>query len=186
MTTCERIDALLAEKNMSRRQLAISAGIPPSSFQSAMQRNTTISLDMLFSISDVLGVSVEYLKNGETANDEIPQQELDRMAEEYLLSIYGAPENAANLNDSIPFWSHDLSRKENLIFNTLAAHYKRLNLRGMEEATKRIEQMTRLAEYKRIEQAETPTEPLAEDEQGKSSTEQEKSPEGQTSPNDGK
>ena len=41
--------------------MAIKAGIPPSSLQSAMQRNGPISLDMLFQISDVLDVPVTVL-----------------------------------------------------------------------------------------------------------------------------
>jgi len=61
MTICERIDSILKEKGMSRRKLAIKAGISPSSFQTAMQRNTSLSLDMILPIADVLGVSVGYL-----------------------------------------------------------------------------------------------------------------------------
>ena len=53
MTPCERIDNILKSRNMSRRKLAIQAGIAPSSLQSAMERNGTLSLDMLFPISDI-------------------------------------------------------------------------------------------------------------------------------------
>lgn len=49
---------------MSRRKLAERAGIPPSSLQSALSRNTGLSLDMLIPISDVLGMSVEFLYYG--------------------------------------------------------------------------------------------------------------------------
>ena len=59
MTVCERIDEELKKRGLSRRQLAIKAGIAPSSFQSAMQRNKDISLDMLFKISDVLEIEPE-------------------------------------------------------------------------------------------------------------------------------
>lgn len=63
MTQCEYLDILIKERNLSRRKLALAAGISPSSFQSAMQRNTTISLDMLFPISDILNVPVETIIN---------------------------------------------------------------------------------------------------------------------------
>lgn len=61
MTVCERINTILKERGMSRRKLAERAGIPPSSLQSALSRNTGLSLDMLLPISDVLGVSPEFL-----------------------------------------------------------------------------------------------------------------------------
>lgn len=67
--------------------------------------------------------------------------------------------------------------------------YLDLSDEGQTEAVKRIWELSEIPYYQRTdttEQAETPAEQLAEDEQGKSSTEQEKPPEGQTSPNDGK
>lgn len=61
MTIAETIDNLLAKQNMSRRQLAIKAGIPPSTLQSAMARNKDFSLDMLLKIANALGVSLDTL-----------------------------------------------------------------------------------------------------------------------------
>lgn len=61
MTITERIDDFLKSKKMSRRQAALQAGIPPSSFQSAMQRNGDMSIEMLKRIADVLGVRVSDL-----------------------------------------------------------------------------------------------------------------------------
>ena len=66
MTTCELIDKILKEKNWSRRKLAIKAEIPPSSLQSAMQRNTTLSVDMLVKIANALKVDIYELLTGET------------------------------------------------------------------------------------------------------------------------
>lgn len=54
MTIADRIDILLRWKGLSRRQLAIKAGIPPSSFQSAMEREGVMGLDMLRKISNAL------------------------------------------------------------------------------------------------------------------------------------
>ena len=73
MTVCERIDEELKKRGLSRRQLAIKAGIAPSSFQSAMQRNKDISLDMLFKISDVLEIPITYL----LGEPEMDQEEAD-------------------------------------------------------------------------------------------------------------
>ena len=47
MTMTEKIDSIIQSKKMSRRQLAIKAGIPPSSLQSAMERGKNLSLEML-------------------------------------------------------------------------------------------------------------------------------------------
>lgn len=77
----------------------------------------------------------------------------------------------------------------NPIYIDILSQFNLLNPAGQEEAVKRVHELTRLEEYQRtdlVEQAETATEPLPEDEQGKSSTTQEKPPEGQKSPNDGK
>lgn len=56
MTTSEKIDAIIKKNGLSRRQVAIKAQIPPSSFQSAMERNKNISIDMLRKIGAALGV----------------------------------------------------------------------------------------------------------------------------------
>ena len=79
MTVCERIDSVLKERGMSRRKLAERSNIPPSSLQSALSRNTGLSLDMLIPISDVLGVSVEFLSGAE---------ELPKLTAEETQAIY--------------------------------------------------------------------------------------------------
>ena len=64
-STVRMIDAILQHKNMSRRQLAKAASIPPSSLQSALERGKNISADMLQKIADVLQVPVELIINPE-------------------------------------------------------------------------------------------------------------------------
>lgn len=61
MTTTKRIDAILNARGMSRRQLAIEANIPPSSFQSAMARGRNMTIEMLQAIAATLKVSADYL-----------------------------------------------------------------------------------------------------------------------------
>lgn len=161
MTVCERIDALLQERNMSRRQLAIKAEIAPSSLQSAMQRNTTLSLDMLFPISEVLGVDVDLLANGYRPDDDIPEEEKERMLEE------GAQQHLAELENE------RLNGKQ-LSCIPIVANWDKLNTAGQREAIKRVNELMRLAEYQR----KIPIVPSAEDQEGNSSTTQEKPPEG--------
>lgn len=67
MTTSEKIDAIIKEKGLSRRQVAIKAQVPPSSFQSAMERNKNISIDMLQKIAAALEVDWKNL----VADDEL-------------------------------------------------------------------------------------------------------------------
>lgn len=59
MAVADRVDTILQERGLSRRQLAIKAGIPPSSLQSALERGHNITLDMLQKIADALGVTID-------------------------------------------------------------------------------------------------------------------------------
>lgn len=61
MNAFERIDHWLNENHMSRRQLAIKAGIPPSTFQSAMERRNKMSDRMLRAIAPIMGTTVDSL-----------------------------------------------------------------------------------------------------------------------------
>lgn len=61
MTMTERIDYVAKSKGLSRRQLAIKAGIAPSSLQSAMQRGKNFSSDMLEALASALEVPTAYL-----------------------------------------------------------------------------------------------------------------------------
>ena len=57
MTVVERIDSIIQARKLSRRKLAIKAGIPPSSLQSAMERGRNISFEMIEKIAAALNVS---------------------------------------------------------------------------------------------------------------------------------
>lgn len=61
MTPADKIDAIIKERGLSRRQVAIKAQIPPSTFQSAMERKKNISTDMLKKVATVLNVSLSDL-----------------------------------------------------------------------------------------------------------------------------
>lgn len=55
----QRIDELLAENNMSRRQLAKAIGIPPTTLQSAFEKKSNIPIERLRKILAVLNVRYE-------------------------------------------------------------------------------------------------------------------------------
>ena len=166
MTVCERIDEILKVKKMSRRQLAIEVGIAPSSFQSAMQRNTTLSLDMLFPIADYLKISVEYLL-GEEVTPFPPDSYLDKMAAEN-------DQNPAHKKPSI------LSEIK------ILALFEQLNREGQKTALERMEELTQLSKYNRTDPTETPLDGVLYPEGYTDTTEKEKPPEGENKPNDGK
>lgn len=69
MAISDRIDELLKERKMSRRQLAISAKIAPSSLQSAMERGDGFSVDMLSSIAAALHTPIDYLLGNTDVKD---------------------------------------------------------------------------------------------------------------------
>lgn len=71
MDMYDRIDAILAKKNMSRRQLAITAGISENTLSGAFRRRTkNFSMDNVLRIADVLGVSFVDLLGVEYADPE--------------------------------------------------------------------------------------------------------------------
>lgn len=61
MNVCERIDAILVERKMSRRQLAIAADIPPSTLQSVLARGHGITFEMLMKITQALELAPQDL-----------------------------------------------------------------------------------------------------------------------------
>lgn len=65
MTVCNRIDCVLKARGISRRRLAIKAGIAPSSLQSALQRNGNLSLEMLQAISTALNLPLSVFEASE-------------------------------------------------------------------------------------------------------------------------
>ena len=56
MTTAEKIDYIIKQKGLSRRKVAQMANIPPSTLQSALERNKNITIEMLEKIAGALNV----------------------------------------------------------------------------------------------------------------------------------
>lgn len=57
MDIYENIDKELSKQGKSRRKLAIEAGIPPSTFQSMMERRRGLSVENLRKIAEVLNLN---------------------------------------------------------------------------------------------------------------------------------
>lgn len=92
METYENIDKELAKRGLSRRKLASAVGIPPSTFQSMMERKRGITLELLKRISDFLGVSIYSLAGFDLASEAVTDEINQNQKEIKLL------ENFRNLN----------------------------------------------------------------------------------------
>lgn len=98
MTIANKIDSILQEKHMSRRKLAQKAGVPPSSFQSAMERGGDMPVSTLQKIAAALEIDAFELldtNRDQAVKDarfhdiapELYQLADDRLSEEEILRI---------------------------------------------------------------------------------------------------
>ena len=88
METYENIDRELEKRGMSRRKLAISIGVPPSTFQSMMERKRGITLELLKKIADALGMSVYSLADFDLASEAVTEEINTNRRESQLLSHF--------------------------------------------------------------------------------------------------
>ena len=94
METYENIDRELEKRGMSRRKLAISIGVPPSTFQSMMERKRGMTLELLKKIADALGMSIYSLADFDLASEAVTEEINTNRRESQLLSHF------RNLNDN--------------------------------------------------------------------------------------
>lgn len=163
MTISARIDNILNQQGISRRQLAIKAGIPPTSFQSAMARGDGMSTKMLNKVADALGVPVQVL----LTSDDIAQTSVN-LAEQigYYESCLDVaiknPDTPSELKEFIQKNRPDLNSVKNTIYalSIQAMHanpeveillnaFDRLNEIGQQKAAERVEELTKIPEYQK-------------------------------------
>lgn len=191
-STVRIIDAILQHKNMSRRQLAKAAAIPPSSLQSALERGKNISTDMIQKIANVLQVPVEFLINPEKIlkavqtspafldmlrnnfykiggfenlsteeQNEVIVQFLNQNPDIIELFFWGPP-HAVNPDETNAEREKRLGLPEGAISNAPRAEdvekqnqadmleaMGKLNIKGQQEAVKRVRELGFVDEYKR-------------------------------------
>lgn len=94
METYENIDNELEKRGMSRRKLAISIGIPPSTFQSMMERKRGMTLELMKKIADALGMSIYSLADFDLASEAVTEEINANRRESRLLYHF------RNLNDN--------------------------------------------------------------------------------------
>ncbi len=88
METYENIDRELEKRGMSRRKLAISIGVPPSTFQSMMERKRGMTLELLKKIADALGMSIYSLADFDLASEAVTEEINTNRRESQLLSHF--------------------------------------------------------------------------------------------------
>lgn len=125
MNVCEKIDEILLDRGMSRRKLALKAGIPPTTFQSAMARGSNLSLGMLQKIANALDCTPAYLMGWEEDYEfrDVPPGEPDNLE---VTKKWFALKQKSRLDEA----------------------YNKLNQTGQKEAVKRVEELTQIDKYK--------------------------------------
>ena len=126
----DNIDRLLTEKGMSRRQLALAAGINESTISVAfVKRETMFRPATVKKIADTLGVTVDELKNEHV--DFVP------------VLHDGKPGTLVNPGKSHPFhvWTEDEINQE------ISADLDKLNFIGKRTAMERVKELTLIPMY---------------------------------------
>ena len=158
MTTSEIIDRYLKEKNMSRRQLAKKAKIPPSSLQSAMERDGKMSFEMIRKIAEVLDVDPTYLYPTDAFSEfykgtKIPKyDEAGRRLSEWTLSslddgiakLTTSDEAMTFLTTYLEASGKDQQALENVGYTTL-----KLNSTGQKKAADLVEDLAKIPDYQK-------------------------------------
>ena len=159
MTICEYIDSILKDREISRRKLAIAAGISPSSLQSALQRNGKLSLDMLVPIVRVLGIDwPEIIKFGYDPDEFVSTVGKITEGEALLFDQLSESEDFVDWTRFVDENGNQLfhSRKEylNMLKETdaesrLLKSFWKLNDIGKTVAIERVKELTEMKRYQK-------------------------------------
>lgn len=128
MAVADRIDTILQERGLSRRQLAIKAGIPPSSLQSALERGHNITLETLQKIAAALDMGFMVKKDGEV--------------EFYEFRDAPSIDHPGQL-EAVKAWAANRGK------NQLNQAYDSLNEKGQQVAVERVEELAKIPDYQK-------------------------------------
>lgn len=153
MDVYDRIDMILKERRMSRRQLAIAAGIPESSFAAAFSRRSKMVLENLEKIARVLEVSPGDLEPSikpliEIAEDNsimVDYYERQTAIIEYM-SVVNAEMKENRLLDRFHFKDE---AKQNLLYSILSCALI-LNKDGLNKVVEYMLDTSKIIEYQDV------------------------------------
>lgn len=134
MDVYDRIDERLKEQHMSRRKLAMQIGVPPSTFQSMMERKKGLTFDMLGEIVEALNTSLYSLYD--TKEMEIP--DWLKKPQEATVNIPAEPKKERPPVECT-------QDAEELIGELLT----KLNFTGQNVAVERVEELTKIPDYQK-------------------------------------
>ncbi len=163
MNIAENIDSILLEKKWSRRKLAQEAGIPPSTLQSAMERNKDYSIVTLQKIAVALNVPIGQLIHIPTkeelhsmikeSNVENRPYEgfagLNKKQREELINSGQATINHSN--GKIMWKTLELIQREKLL-----SAFHTMNDAGQQKAISQVQDLAKIPEYQKEENANAP------------------------------
>ena len=129
----ERLDAILKERHISRRKLALSVGIKEGTMSTAYRRRSGLSSEDVLKIAEYLGVSPYYLEGWTDF-----EQTSNLSADESFRVMGEDLEALARLS------YYDERNKNRVRLNTA---YDKLNTTGQTEAVKRVEELTEIPRY---------------------------------------
>jgi len=141
----DRLDTVLKAKKMSRRQLAIAAGIPESTMSVAFMRRTKrFSGDNILRIAEVLDVPWQKLVAGTDDEQELLREVMFRTGEPISKkTVYNKTSiNKVDVTEEVQQYSSENRR------NRLLSYFDLLDANGQEKAIELVELVTHIPEWK--------------------------------------
>lgn len=137
----EKIDSILKEKGMSRRQLAKIIKMSPNTLTSAFVRHSkkTFSIEIVNKISETLNVPIE----------DIVEIEINPIE---LLPSQDDPDFSAKQELALKFLNGLRNRRQEEQFETMKVYFDLLNEKGRDKAIEMISMLCRISEYQAIEE----------------------------------
>lgn len=159
------------ERGLTQVQLAEKAGMAVNSIRLYESGKRIPNLSVRVELADALDVSLDELAT---------KEELKVFGQIWEIGYWDREEE---FHDELEFAINEIdTRKKDPLYANLVSTYRRLNADGKREAVRSIVIIAGNPIYQRTDTTETPS----EDQQGKPTTKQEKPPEGQANPSNGK
>ena len=156
----DRLDAILKERRISRRKLAIAVGIPESTMSTAFMRRSGLSSDDVLKIAQFLGVSPYYLEGWTVKLSDEESVYHDDAADyinvrnarfykdgKYMGATVVDPSVSKGeaLEEFLMLEAEQEQRDPN--FTKIENDYHKLNKLGQIEAAKRVGELTEIPRY---------------------------------------
>lgn len=141
----DRLDAILKDRKISRRKLALAVGIPESTMSMAFMRRSGLSAEQTIRIANYLGIDYFYL----AGLDEIAELQAKAIREAEELQAAALEEARAFRKNAMRDWNAIFEDAEKDISFGLLTAFDQLNDLGQIEAVKRVEELTEIPRYRK-------------------------------------